>query len=61
MKSSDWDIVTKPKLLAFAFGVGLLFVLIFRSEPGFKLESLVAVATGAGQVICAPWVSTYTA
>lgn len=35
MKKTAWDIVTKPKLLAFAFGAGLLFALIFRSEPGF--------------------------
>jgi hypothetical protein len=35
MDNKDWDIVSGPKLLGFAMGAGLFFLLLFGSEPGF--------------------------
>jgi hypothetical protein len=34
---NEWDIVTKGKAAGFALGVGLFFVLLAVSEPGFVL------------------------
>lgn len=35
MNSREWQAVTTPRLLAFAVGAGLFFVLLVLSEPGF--------------------------
>jgi hypothetical protein len=35
MKQREWEPVTGTRLIGFAVGVGLLLLLIFRSEPGF--------------------------
>lgn len=35
MERREWEPVTGTKLIGFAFGVALLLLLIFRSEPGF--------------------------
>ena len=35
MKRTEWNGVTKQKLMGFAIGVGLFFALVLCSEPGF--------------------------
>jgi hypothetical protein len=35
VEQDEWEIVTGRKLAAFVIGVGLFFVLLFCSEPGF--------------------------
>jgi len=35
MEPRKWETVTGPRLIGFAAGLGLLLLLIFRSEPGF--------------------------
>ena len=37
VSQKEWDIVTGRKLAGFAFGVSLILVLVFISEPGFVL------------------------
>ena len=35
MNRTEWDILTKPKLIGFLIGAGLFFLLVILSEPGF--------------------------
>ena len=35
MDGKEWDMVTKGKLIGFAIGLAVFFLLLFRSEPGF--------------------------
>jgi hypothetical protein len=37
MEQKEWDIVTMPKLLAFAVGAACFYILVFCSTPGFVL------------------------
>lgn len=35
MERTEWDLVTKPKLIGFVVAAGLFFALVLCSEPGF--------------------------
>lgn len=35
MERTEWDILTKPKLIGFLTAAGLFFVFVLMSEPGF--------------------------
>ena len=35
MTEREWDPITRPRLIAFAIGLGLFLLLLFRSEGGF--------------------------
>mgnify|MGYP003513706261 CR=1 FL=1 len=35
MERTEWDLVTKPKLIGFLIAAGFFFLLVMVSEPGF--------------------------